>query len=144
MWAMPRHRPPYLHRYYTRHKKAVWYVRRPQGPKIRIRAAFGTPEFDSEYQAAICGVVQMPRQHKALSGSLAWLWDRYRETDAWKHLAPGTRRARENIMSHVLKAVGQDPFASFRRADIVASRDARSDTPAQARNFLDLMRGLFR
>jgi len=53
--AMPRPRPPHLHRQVTRHGKAVWYVRVGKGPRTRIRAEFGTPEFDAEYQAAVTG-----------------------------------------------------------------------------------------
>ena len=51
---MPRPRPPYLSHERTRHSKSVWYVRR-NGKRVRIKAAFGTPEFDAEYQAAIAG-----------------------------------------------------------------------------------------
>ena len=49
---MPRPRPPFLSREVTRHGKAVWYVRR-NGKRIRLRAEYGTPEFDAEYQAAL-------------------------------------------------------------------------------------------
>jgi hypothetical protein len=51
MEAMPRPRPPYLSREVTRHGTPVWYVRR-DGKRIRLRAEYGTPEFDAEYQAA--------------------------------------------------------------------------------------------
>jgi hypothetical protein len=47
---MPRPRPPHLHRQVSRHGKTVWYVRTGKGPRTRIRSAFGTPEFDAEYQ----------------------------------------------------------------------------------------------
>jgi integrase len=59
-------------------------------------------------------------------------------------LGEATHRQRENIMVHVLAAIGDKPYVSIRRQDIVASRDARSATPSQARNFLDCMRGMFR
>jgi hypothetical protein len=49
---MPRPRPPYLVRQITRHGKAVWYVRIGAGPRTRIRATYGTPEFMEEYQKA--------------------------------------------------------------------------------------------
>ena len=52
---MPRPRPPHLHLEITRHGRKVWYVRVDKGPRIRIRAEFGTPDFDQEYQAAISG-----------------------------------------------------------------------------------------
>jgi hypothetical protein len=53
--AMPRPRPPHLHRQTTRHGKTVWYVRVGKGRRIRIRAEFGSAEFDAEYQAALTG-----------------------------------------------------------------------------------------
>jgi hypothetical protein len=50
MDGMPRPRPPHLHRQVSRHGKTVWYVRVGKGPRTRIKAAFGTPEFDAEYR----------------------------------------------------------------------------------------------
>ena len=81
---MPRPRPPYLSHERTRHSKSVWYVRR-NGKRVRIKAAFGTPEFDAEYQAAIAGTSSgtsstRAATTKAAHGTLAWLIDRYRET----------------------------------------------------------------
>ena len=48
---MPRPRPPHLQRQVTQHGKTVWYVRIGKGPRTRIRAEFGTPEFGAEYKA---------------------------------------------------------------------------------------------
>jgi integrase len=77
-------------------------------------------------------------------GSLTWLFARYRETVAWSGLSLATRRQRENILAGVLKQSGHESAAAIKRAHIVAGRDRRADTPAQARNFLDAMRGIFR
>jgi hypothetical protein len=52
---MPKPRPPYLHRETNRHGRVCWYFRRDKGPRIRISAAFGTPEFNREYAAALAG-----------------------------------------------------------------------------------------
>jgi integrase len=140
---MPRPRPPHLHRQVTRHGKVVWYVRIGKGPRTRLRAEFGTPEFDIEYQAAVSGTPR-PKRGTPATGTLAWLVERYRETTAWTTLSEATRRQRENIFKHVLESAGQQPFARITSASILAGRDRRSATPAQARNFLDAMRGLFR
>ncbi len=59
-------------------------------------------------------------------------------------LAMTTRRQRENIMLHVLEASGTVPYGNVTSETITAGRDRRRETPAQARNFLDCMRGLFR
>jgi integrase len=142
---MPRPRPPFLHRQRTQHGRVVWYVRKRPGPRIRIHAAFGTPEFDAEYRAAVIGQSARPHSSaKSATGSLSWLWERYRETGAWTALSPATRKARENIMLRVLKAGGDAQCGAVSRGDIAKARDARAETPAQARSFLDTMRGLFR
>lgn len=140
---MPRPRPPHLHREITRHGTAVWYVRVGHGPRIRIRAEYGTPEFDLEYRAALDGA---PRRASAspATGTLAWLIARYRETTDWASLSAATRRQRENIFAGVLETAGQVPFARVTRATIEAGRERRAATPNQARHFLDTMRGLFR
>jgi integrase len=143
MGAMPRPRPQHLHRERTRHGRFVWYVRVGHGPRVRLSAEYGTPEFDAQYRAAISGRPSEPAG-KAAAGSLAWLFDRYRETVAWTTLAAATRRQRENIMRVVLAQAGHEPATAIKRAHVVAGRDRRAETPAQARNFLDAMRGLFR
>jgi integrase len=140
---MPRPRPPHLHRQVTRHGKVVWYVRIGKGPRTRLRVEFGTPEFDTAYQAAVSGTPR-PKRGAPANGTLAWLVERYRETTAWTTLSEATRRQRENIFKHVLESAGQQPFARITSASVLAGRDRRSATPAQARNFLDAMRGLFR
>lgn len=141
MRAMPRPRPPYLHRE-TKRGKTVWYVRKnKKSPRFRIRSEFGSQAFGEEYDAALKGV--RTGRGKAPEGSLRWLWDGYRAAHTWQSLAPATRRQRENIMLHVLKENGDKPFAALKRAHIVAGLDKRGDTPSAARNFLDTMRGLF-
>jgi integrase len=143
MQPMPRPRPPHLHRQITRHGKAVWYVRIGKGMRTRLRAEFGTPEFDAEYQAALSG---KPATRKGpANGTLAWLIARYRETAAWqKGLSAATRKQRENIFLHVIEMAGEKPYVKIIAATIEAGKERRAHTPAQARNFLDAMRGLFR
>ncbi len=138
---MPRPRPPHLHRQITRHGRAVWYVRIGKGPRVRIRAEFGTAEFDAEYQAALSST---PRPKKgAAAGSLAWLVERYREVPDWTSLSLATRRQRENILRQVIETAGGSSYAAITEATIAAGRDRRGKTPFQARHFLDTMRGLF-
>lgn len=143
MGDMPRPRPPHLHREETRHGRVVWYVRRGRGPRIRLKAEFGTPEFQAQYDAALNGEAP-PEPHKARSGSLQWLYDRYRETEAWTKLSGSTRRARANIFNGVKATGGTVAFVKIGKKEIVAGKDRRRATPNQARCFLDAMRGLFR
>ncbi len=140
---MPHPRPPHLHRQTTRHGKTVWYVRVDHGPRIRIRTAFGTPAFDAGYRTALQGERPAPGG-KCREGTLAWLLERYRETSAWRDLSMATRRQRENIFAGIIAKAGAEPFRAIDRKSVTAARDRRAATPAQARNFLDAMRGLFR
>lgn len=147
MTDMPRPRPPYLHRVKTRHGKFVWYVRRgtERRSRIRIKAEFGTPEFWAQYEAALQAVPHSPpAKARSQPGSLEWLYERYRETAKWTGLSAATRRQRENIFRGVLDLAGDIPAGAITRKKIEKGKDDRRGTPAQARNFLDAMRGLFR
>jgi integrase len=139
---MPRPRPPHLRHETTRHGKRVWYVRKDDGPRIRLKGDYGTDEFWSQYHAAVNG--EQPAQRgKASTGSLAWLIERYRETPAWMSLSLATRRQRENILKQVIESAGRSSYTKITGKDIAAGRDRRGKTPFQARHFLDTMRGLF-
>jgi hypothetical protein len=96
---MPRPRPPHLRREVTRHGNAVWYVRRDEGRRIRIRAAFGTPEFDEEYRTAL-GNTPRPAKGPPTTGTIAWLIARYQDSKAWTDLSLASRRQRQNLFAH--------------------------------------------
>jgi hypothetical protein len=140
---MSRPRPPHLQREITRHGKAVWYVRIARGPRIRIRAEFGTPEFDLEYRAALTCAPPLRKAPPATS-TLAWLLARYRETADWTDLSAATRNRRDNIFEGAIETAGIWPYSKITRATIEAGRERRAKTPHQARHFLDAVRGLFR
>jgi integrase len=142
---MPHPRLPHLHREMTRHGRVVWYARvggSSRGPRIRLRAEYGTAEFWAEYESALASAPRKPAPNH--EGTLAWLIERYRETTAWTYLSAATRRQRENIFTHVLETAGAQPFAKITTSVIMAGRDRRANTPAQARHFLNAMRSLFR
>jgi integrase len=145
MADMPHPRMPHLHREVTRHGRVVWYARvggSSRGPRVRLKAEYGTAEFWAEYESALASVPRKPTPPH--DGTLAWLIERYRETTAWGYLSAATRRQRENIFAQVLETAGAQPLAKITTAVIMAGRDRRANTPYQARHFLDAMRGLFR
>ena len=142
MNAMPRPRPPHLHRETSRHGKTIWYVRVGKGRRIRIKATYGSPEFDRDYQMALSDERPEPAG-KAARGTLGWLWALYRQSIAWHDLSMATRKQRENIMLHVLKSAGSEPLSRIDRNAIQKGRDRRADTPSQAKNFISTVRGLF-
>jgi len=139
---MPRKQLPFVHRELTRHKKWVYYFRRDKGPRIRLPDP-SDPEFRDAYEAALAG---SPRPKKRITNtqSLEWLVTRYKETSAYMGLSPATRKQRDNIFKGVLDKAGSVDYRRVTRQKIVQGREDRAKTPAQARNFLDAMRGLFR
>ena len=139
---MPRPRPKYLHRDVSRHGLIRWYFQRPGAPRVRLRAAYGTPEFAAEYDAAITSAPATERR-KPGAGTLAWLVLRYKESSAWARLSLATQRQRDNIYKHIVEVDGDQPFAGFARKHILAGRERRVATPHQANNFLKSMRALF-
>jgi len=139
---MPRPRAPHLQREVTRHGRAVWFVRVGKGPRIRLTAEYGSPEFAAAYRAALEGKPPT-RSSQARAGSLHWLIEQYRESSAWRGYSLATRRQRENIFKQVIASAGHEPFTRISEATIVTGRERRRDTPFQARHFLDAMRGLF-
>ena len=142
---MPRPRWPHLQRETTRHKKTLWYVRVSRSdPRVRLRAPFGSPEFETEYFAAIRGEKPSERVTRESAGTLEWLWGRYCASSAWTgSLSPATRRQRENIMKHVLGSAGRAPIGEIDKAVIVEGRERRKETPSQANNYLAALAGLF-
>ena len=140
---MPRPRPPHLHREANRHGNVVWYVRVAKGLRIRIRAEYGTPEFEAAYQSALQGK-QPEGPGKAARGTLEWLFRLYRQTTAWTDLARSTRYKREKIMMRVLGTAGHQMVSAINEAHIIAGRERRAATPASAQAFIDTLHGLFK
>lgn len=142
MDAMPRPRPPHLVSETTRHGRVVWYVRIGRGPRIRIRAAYGTPEFTVAYEAAVKGEAA-PAPAKFNAKTLGWLVERYRESSAWAKLSTATRRQRECILRLAVSAAGLEPASRIDKATIRKGIERRMAKPHSARHFLQTMRGLF-
>jgi site-specific recombinase XerD len=144
MSDMPRPRPPHLHRQISRHGKPVWYVRIGKGKRIRIRAVYDTPEFQTEYDAAIRGERPTKPGMRAAPHTIQWLWDSYKQTADWLQLSETTRYQRDKIMVRALKDAGNASYASVTKNHIKAALDRRASTPSASRNFLKAMRGLFK
>lgn len=140
--GMTKPRPPYLLKE-TARGKTFWYVRKRPAPRVRLRGAYGSPEFMAAYHAAISGVAATaPR--KPGKDTFKWLWELYHASPAWRKLGMATHKQRENIIRPVLAKVGDKPVAMITRKFIVASRDSRADTPSMARHYVETMRGLFK
>jgi integrase len=139
---MPRPRPPHLHLERTRHGKVVFYFRRGKGARIRIRGAYGSPEFLDAYESARTATAHQ-RAPRAAAGTLAWLIARYEDSVAWARLSATTKRQRECIFKDAVKSEADYPFTKITKAAIVAALDRRRATPFMAKAFLKAMHGLF-
>lgn len=139
---MARKLPPYVLRERSRHGKRVFYFRIGRGPRVRLPPP-GSGSFDAAYRKAL--LAHGPAPTAVLhTDSLEWLIERYRETKAYQDLSQATRRQRDNIFQAVKARSGGARYRAITEADIEGGKQARADTPSQARNFLDAMRGLFR
>ena len=117
-----------------------YYVKlRNKLERIRIRAEFGTAEFDTEVDAAIAAQIalhgdegdyinaQKQRNEArpalpatpAQPGTLRWYWNGYKQSDHWlgdlnvghEGLAESTRLQRTGLIESLLPENGEKPFA---------------------------------
>ncbi len=139
---MPRPRPPHLHREETRHGVVTWYVRRGHGPRIRIKAEYGSGAFWAEYRAALEGSPLQSKTPKA--HTLAWGLDHYRSSSGWSTLSNATRRQSENIYRAVIKTAGDVLLRDITAETIKSGRERRASAPHAANNFLKSMRRFFK
>lgn len=111
---------------------------------MRIREAFGTPEFDKRYDEirSSYGKTIVPTI-RAATGTLEWAWLSYKDSGAWKVLSKATKSQRENIMKNVLEKSGTSKVTDIDEETIREGVSRRMDTPFQAKNWLQTMRGLF-
>ena len=150
--VMPRPRPPNLIREPDRHGNVRWYVllrfdgdreSKPSRKRVRIRGEYGSAQFMAAYHAAIKGEAA-PDAKGTRSGSVKWLIDRYRDSQAWRDYSLATRRQREVVFRQIISSAGNDPIAGLTRAAIIAGRDRRAQqSPNRGRRFMQTMRCLF-
>ena len=140
---MPRKLPLHVVRDRSRHGKIRFYFRVGLGKRTRL-PDINDPAFRAAYMACLGAGVPEPTISKRVERTLAALIDQYRDSARWAELSPATQKQRRNIFAHVIKEAGDFPYREITPEDLKAARERRKDTPAQARNFLDAMRGLFR
>lgn len=143
MDGMGRKLPRFVVRETSRHGRTVYYFRRGKGHRVRL-PDFQSDDFAAAYDRALIGAPEAQGRRRAAVGTLAWLIERYRQSAAYQALSYATRRQRDNIFLQAIATGGDQPYRAISRQGITAARDKRAATPAQARNFLDAMRGLFR
>ena len=144
MDSMRKKLPLYVLRQKTQHGRWVLYFRRGKGARLRMPDDVDSPEFVDAYHAALTGQ-ELPTSAKGQPPpqSIRWLIDRYRESAAWRQLALGSRKQREQVFVAAIERSDNAPFARFTRAKLHEAMDRRADRPAAANTFLKAFRGLF-
>jgi integrase len=151
----------------SRHGQLRYYVQlKDRLPKIRIRAAYGSAEFDrlvakaAASQTALYGLApELLEQPKAArpepvllsalppeAGTLRWYWTAYLQSDHWlggnavKGLSPKTRQQRTLLVEPLLYKNGEKPFGVMTRQFV--KEELKKRTPSNAGNLLSALRGL--
>lgn len=138
---MKRKLPLYVHRQKTRHDKWVFYFRVGKGKRIRLPSP-NEKGFMEAYRSALAGEpVEAPR---VAAGTLQWLWDKYtNESAKWANYSDATRKQHTLIMAKLLNGNANKALSSFTQDVIQAGVDRRHETPAQAKNFLMVLKAMF-
>ncbi len=123
------------------------YYRKPGAPKVRLRAPFGTPEFDAEYRRAVAGEVPPkpePKGAPPVPGSMNAFCVSYYQSREFRQLDPRTRRVRQLILDKFREEHGAKPARELRPHNVRKIRDARADKPEAANGLLKALRAVFR
>lgn len=138
MPAMPRPRKPYVQRETSRHGKTVWYFRRGDGPRIRLRGEYESAEWLKDYDAAFAGT-KRDEAPTAAKGTLKWLVQQYKDSGRFANLAPETRAMRTRMLDNICKTGGDLKISEIDKNMISAGFVRREATPYAAVNFVKMM-----
>lgn len=142
MCPMPRPRKPYVQREVTRHGKTVWYFRKGEGPRIRLRGAYETEEWLLDYERALAGE-QRQKPPAATQGTVRWLISQYLDSGRFFRLSPETKAMRKRILAKIEKSGGHMRYDAIRREDIMEAKTMREATPFAAVNHVKVLKQLF-
>jgi integrase len=127
----------------SRHGKITWYFRRGDGPRIRLRGEYESPEWLADYDATLGGT-KVIEPVRSQAGTLRWLVDRYYDSAAWAKLSDATKRQRKSIFTRMLATGGDLALAKITKRTILDGRDRRAETPAAAVCFVKDVRAMFK
>lgn len=143
----------------TRHGKFAYYHRVGKGPRTRIRAEFGTPEFARDYLLAENGILPeqssgAKRPQHAKPGTLRHLIEQYYQSPEYRiEIGETTRKLRRRILDKLCLAgavpaegkppYGERPVALMASRHVRRIRDENSDRPGAANDILKALRRVF-
>lgn len=138
---VPRTRPPYLHRFVTRHGKVIWYFRKRGEPAIRLPGVYGSAEFMAAYQSAAAGQVPA-KAPEASRMSLSWCIQQFRASHEWASYAAETHKQMGYQFGKIEQNAGHVMVTDIRRHHIMEARQRRSATPSDANKYVRAMQML--
>lgn len=133
----------YVHEYRDRHGKVRRYFRRPGQLKIALRGEPGSTEFLAAYQAAQSGhkIERRPiGMDRSAPGTVGAAIAGYYQDAAFLALAPGTRRARRQLLERFRAEHGAKQLARMQQKHV--AQQLGKLKPFAARNWLKAVRGL--
>lgn len=138
MAGMPRQRKPYVQKEINRHGNTVWYFRRGDGPRTRLRGDYESVEWLRDYEAAFDGK-KPDDAPKVAKGTLKWLVQQYKDSGRFLNLAVETQKMRGRILNTVCKTGGDLKISDITPKMISAGRVRREAKPFAAVNFVKVM-----
>jgi integrase/recombinase XerD len=128
-----------------RHGNVRRYLRLPGQPKVRLRGAPGTKEFMDQYDAALAGRADRPRQaREAACGSFRRLCISYYGSAAFTRLDPSTQAWQRRALDRISERHADKPVAMMQQKHVRKLRDELRDKPGASKNRLKALRALFR
>lgn len=137
--------PPNVTSETNRHGTRVFYYRVGKGARIRL-PAYGTPEFEPAYRAALAGapLPVAPGSRTATIGTIRWAIGEYKQSLHWRGLDEVTRRRRDSFFQQMIDQSGERALTAIRERDIVDAREKRTGGKGHAaNNFLKAIKPLF-
>jgi integrase len=115
--------------------KGTLYFRRRGWDTVRIKSAFGTPEFWAEYAMIQKGTAPAPKgmTFTALIGS-------YRRSERYTGLKPRTRRDYDGILANIEARLGSARPDGLARKHVIALRDSNAETVRFANYVVQVIR----
>ncbi|MDG1416866.1 MAG: tyrosine-type recombinase/integrase [Maricaulis sp.] len=120
-----------------------WYYRAPGQKKVRLRAIPDSDAFLSEYHEAKSGASAPTCKSKKIKpGTVSALIQNYRQSRAYRDLAPSTRKVRDCHLEKTDKSIGEVHANRVTARNIRKWRDA-PDGPEAGNSKLKVLRQIF-
>ena len=147
--------PEYVYPDRDRHGNVrLYFIHSSLKRKFRLRAVYGTAEFEEEYRAALTQAVSAKKEVKA-EKDLDWLCNRYFNSAEFKAFEQNTRRRKRSELEAIcqinsisgkkIQRLGSLPFDRMPKETVVKLRDMKADEglPGAANYRVKQVRALF-